>query len=208
MNENPVIIKQGDQVGDVVVGELLDITWVPAGGGRQTSNLVILDKKGMLYDYSPTFGVKHRPLADTAKWLFPQAVHGFYGNLYVLDTHLNQILKYLPTTADNGYSSSPLDYLGSKAKVDLSGAVDIAIDGSIYVLYANGTITKFLNGEQVCVRSVRPGAASEQSFGVVRELRRGHAVPVRRRSGQSAGGATDQRRALPAPVQSQYERLR
>ena len=201
-------MKQGDQVGDVVVAELLDMTWVPAGGGRQTSNLVILDKKGMLYDYSPTFGVKHRPLADTAKWLFPQTVHGFYGNLYVMDTHLNQIMKYLPTAGDNGYSSSPLNYLSDKLKVDLTGAIDLAIDGSIYILYANGTIAKFLNGE--------PKAF--QITGLEQPLNNPSALFVSTDEGTQYVYIADRgnrrvvqltkRGPLPAPVQGQHERLR
>ena len=126
---DPVLIGQGEQVEDVVVSELLDMNWMPAGGGRQTSNLVIIDKSGSLFDYSPTWNVKHRPLGDTDTWLYPQLIGGFYGNLYVLDAQLNQILKYLPTTADEGYSNSPVNYISEGVEVDLSGVVDMAIDG-------------------------------------------------------------------------------
>ena len=148
-SEDPVLIKEGEQVGDVVMGDLLDMNWMPAGSGRQTGNLIAVDKKGALLDYSPTWGVKNRPLAATDEWLYPQMVSGFYGNLYVLDAQLNQILKYLPTTAEGGYGNPPVQYLDEDVEVDLTGVVDMVIDGHIYVLFANGKISKFLNGAPV-----------------------------------------------------------
>jgi len=147
--EEPVLIEKGKQVDDVVVGELLDMNWAPAGGGRQTGNLVILDKMGNLFDYGPTYDLKNRPLAATDQWQYPQVVCGFYGNLYILDSQRNQILKYLPTPADGGYSNAPLEYIIEGANVDLTGAVDMAIDGHVYVLYANGRLIKLMNGATV-----------------------------------------------------------
>ena len=144
--EDPALIKEDEQVGDVVVGDMLDMNWMPAGSGRQTGNLVVVDKKGALLDYSPTWGVKNRPLAATDEWLYPQVISGFYGNLYVLDAQLNQVLKYLPTTADGGYGNPPLHYIDEDVDVDLTGVVDMAIDGHIYALFANGKISKFMNG--------------------------------------------------------------
>jgi len=148
-SEDPALIKEGEQVGDVVVSDLLDMNWMPAGSGRQTGNLIVVDKKGALLDYSPTWGVRDRPLAATDEWLYPQVVSGFYGNLYVLDAQLNQILKYLPTTAEGGYGNPPVHYIDEDVEVDLTGVVDMGIDGNIYVLFANGKISKFLNGAPV-----------------------------------------------------------
>lgn len=147
--DEPVLMEKGKQVDDVVVGELLDMNWAPAGGGRQTGNLVIVDKMGNLFDYGATYDLKHRPLAATDEWQYPQVVCGFFGNLYVLDSQRNQILKYLPTPADGGYSNAPQEYIIEGANVDLTGAVDMAIDGHVYVLYANGRILKLMSGASV-----------------------------------------------------------
>jgi len=76
-------------------------------------------------------------------------VSGFFGNLYVLDVQRKQLLKYVATAADGGYSEPPGDYFNQDAAVDLTGAVDMAIDGHIYVLYANGKIGKFMSGDPV-----------------------------------------------------------
>lgn len=146
--DKAVLLKKGDQEGDVVVSDLLDMTWMPSGSGRQTSNLVIVDKKGALFDYSSTWGIKQRPLAGADKWLYPMAISGFFGNLYVLDPQLNQILKYV-STQDGGYADPPLDYLSDPKQSDLTGAIDMTIDGSIYVLYADGKIAKFRGGTPV-----------------------------------------------------------
>lgn len=148
-SEDPVLIKEGGQVGDVVVSDLLDMNWMPAGSGRQTGNLIVVDKKGALLDYSPTWGVRNRPLAATDDWLYPQVVSGFNGKLYILDAQLNQILKYLPITAEGGYGNPPVHYIDEDVEVDLTGVVDMGIDGHIYVLFANGKISKFLNGAPV-----------------------------------------------------------
>lgn len=147
--QSPVLLAAGDQLEDVVVGDLLDMTWMPVGGGRQTGGLTIVDKQGALFDYGAMQKVTHRPLAATDEWRYAQLIAGFFGNLYVLDVQRNQLLKYLPTAADGGYSNPPVDYLNADAVVDLSGAVDMAIDGHIYVLYANGTIGKFMSGDPV-----------------------------------------------------------
>jgi hypothetical protein len=72
-------------------------------------------------------------------------VASYNGRFYLLDVQSNQILRYKPTP--DGYSEPPEDYL--KTSVDLGGVVDMAIDGSIYLLYANGTILKFFGGDPI-----------------------------------------------------------
>ena len=70
---------------------------------------------------------------------------GYFGNFYILDPQAGQIFRYVPSTED--YSIPPQNYFPDDVAVDLTGAVDMAIDGFIYVLYADGTIRKFEGGE-------------------------------------------------------------
>ncbi len=71
---------------------------------------------------------------------------GLYGSfVYVLDPVENQIWKYR-RQRDN-YSSASAYNLESAA--DLSRAVSLAIDGSIYVLSDDGSITKLYQGNEV-----------------------------------------------------------
>lgn len=67
--------------------------------------------------------------------------------LYILDPGANLIRKY-QVTADR-YADAPADYPAPGQTLDLSGGLDIAIDGSIYVLLRNGTILKLVQGELV-----------------------------------------------------------
>ncbi|MFC2037740.1 hypothetical protein ACFLYD_07240, partial [Chloroflexota bacterium] len=38
-----VLVRKGDRVGNILVGDLVDMTWMPVGFGRQKAGLVILD---------------------------------------------------------------------------------------------------------------------------------------------------------------------
>jgi len=70
---------------------------------------------------------------------------GIYkNNLYLLDASGGQIYKY--TAGDNNYSD-PQEYL-DPAAVDVKNALDMAIDGNVYVLKQNGTVVKLTLGDQ------------------------------------------------------------
>jgi len=67
----------------------------------------------------------------------------FNNNLYLLDAGQNQIYRY--TNSGNTYANQSA-WLAAPA--DLSRASDLAIDGDIYVLRANGNILKLFKGAQ------------------------------------------------------------
>jgi hypothetical protein len=140
---DPVLVRRGQQIDTAVVGELIDLTWMPAGGNRQTSDLLILESGGLL-EYNPSWGLASTQIGNKDTWALPAAVASYFGNFYILDPQANQILRYLPGA--QGYTNAAEHYFPSDAKVDLAGAVDMAIDGSVYVLYADGTIRKFEGG--------------------------------------------------------------
>ncbi len=142
--EGPLVAK-GEQLGSITVGDLVDMVWMPAGGARQTSTLLIVERNGSALEWDASQGLSVLPVADSAAWRKPQAIGAFGGNLYLLDPQQNRIAKYLPT--GEGYTDPPVDYLTSPGEVDLTGAVDMGIDGHIYTLLADGTIQKFLSGE-------------------------------------------------------------
>lgn len=67
-----------------------------------------------------------------------------FGNrLYTLDPGNNNIQRHALTL---GGFSKPSNWLNEEA--DLAGAVDLAIDGSIYVLMTDGHVLKFLRGNR------------------------------------------------------------
>ncbi|GAB4530032.1 MAG: hypothetical protein Kow0063_07670 [Anaerolineae bacterium] len=140
---DPVLVRRGQQVETAVVGELIDLVWMPAGGNRQTSDLLILESSGLL-EFNPSWGLVPVAIADKEAWISPVAISSYFGNLYILDPQAGQILRYLPGADD--YTVPAESYFPDDVTVDLTGAVDLAIDGFIYVLYADGTIRKFEGG--------------------------------------------------------------
>jgi hypothetical protein len=69
-------------------------------------------------------------------------IKGFSGNVYLLDKNKGQVWKY--STGANGLASKTA-YLKGKG-TDLSSAVSLAIDGSVWVIFNDGTIEKFTRG--------------------------------------------------------------
>ena len=134
--EGAILIDSKEQ------GELLDIVWLEPGGGRERGTLLIL-KSDALLEYDPLKGLSSLSVVETASWQGPRRAGGFEGNFYLLDAGAKRILKYLPTGRD--YNSAPLHYI---VEAEFESAADMAIDGDIYVLLAEGVIMKFTAGER------------------------------------------------------------
>ncbi len=99
-----LLVQKGDQVRDLLVADLLDMTWMPAGNGRQKAGLLILESGGHLLEYDPVSD-KLVPLQVGASesWKFPQLVGSHSGRFYLLDPTANHIWRYMPTA--DGYAS-------------------------------------------------------------------------------------------------------
>jgi hypothetical protein len=145
-NESLLVVSRGQTVEEVSVGELLAMTWMPAGGNRQTSDLVALSSSGLL-EYNPSWGITTSALARPNNVVAPVAVDSYFGNFYVLDPPANRLWRYLPTA--DGYNAPPESYFPADKPVDLTNAVDLTIDGAIYVLFKDGRIGKFEAGQAV-----------------------------------------------------------
>lgn len=145
-DESVLLVSRGQVVDDIAVSELLDAVWMPVGGNRQTSDLVILNSTALL-EYNPNWGLATSAIAGRESLVLPVAASSFFGNLYVLDPQGNRLWRYLPTA--DGYNAAPESYFPPEQLVDLSLAVDMAIDGSIYVLFKDGRVNKFTSGQQV-----------------------------------------------------------
>jgi hypothetical protein len=127
------------------VGRLVDMAWVPPGGVRDQAAIVILDATGTAWQINAVGDVEPLRVAGTADWQQPGVIGGFAGNLYVADLSQGQILKYSPTV--DGYAVPAVEWLAPTVDVSLSDAVDMSIDGSIYVLGEDGRVHKFVGGE-------------------------------------------------------------
>jgi len=82
----------------------------------------------------------------------PQAIETYYDApnlyLYILDP-AESVIKKFQAAADGGYTDAPEDYKLADPTITLRDGVDLAIDGSIYVLLKNGEIVKLFQGKEV-----------------------------------------------------------
>ncbi len=141
------ILRAGDSPdGQQVVG-LVDMGWNAPGGAWTTDRLVVLDAASRLWVYDPAWpdALTSLPLGSAQGEGAPQAMRAFEGRLYLLDPAANQIWRYWPR--DGGYPDRAEPYFATAAPQSLASAVDLAINGSVYVLLADGTILKFHDGE-------------------------------------------------------------
>jgi len=142
--DSVIMLSRGQTVENVTVNDLLGATWMPTGGNRQTSDLVILNSTGLL-EYNPNWGLTTSALAGGESLVLPNAVDSFFGNFYILDSQANALLRYRPT--NDGYSDPPESYFAEGQPVDLTNAIDLTIDGAVYILYQDGRINKYLSGQ-------------------------------------------------------------
>ncbi|MCP4539135.1 MAG: hypothetical protein GY832_18520 [Chloroflexi bacterium] len=143
------IIRMDQSIQDGTVGDLVDFVWVDLAGGRQTSGLLILEQDGALVSYDPTWEGEGGALQLQRSFIgmppeSPKVIGTYDGRLYVLDTVLNQIRRYEPR--GDTYPERPDHYFVVTPTRPLAETVDMAIDGYIYLLYADGAIAKFLSG--------------------------------------------------------------
>jgi len=144
--EDETILRKGDVVGNVVVGDILDIAWMPAGSERTQSSLLILESGGRILAWQPNWGTQPVQVYGTENWRAPTLLRSFtQGRLYLLDPPQRQVLRYLPTK--DGYTSPPEKYFVAEGGEDLQGVVDLAIDGFVYLLYGDGRIAKYEMGQ-------------------------------------------------------------
>jgi hypothetical protein len=80
-------------------------------------------------------------IKNSGDWQKSGGLSTYFGNIYILDSKQNQILKFVQT--DSGFSKT--NYFAS-TQPDLSKAVSMAIDSSIYVLSSDGTVAKYTKG--------------------------------------------------------------
>jgi len=144
-NEPAPAVVKGITVDGRAVGELIDLVWVAAGGERQKSALIVLERGGLI-EFDLAFGPATIPFADSTVPAGARRLDTFESNLYLLDTAARQVWRYRPS--GDGYSGLPDGYFETPL-AEVENAIDMAIDGRVYLLEANGTLHKYLGGDLV-----------------------------------------------------------
>jgi hypothetical protein len=131
-----LLLERGMRIDRATVHELRDVT-VDNGVLTATDGLALyrLEADGS-WDRQRIGRVD-----DKTPWT-PTASAAFEGSYYLLDGDNGQILKF---PAEN-LTSLPDDWAGANERDELSGALDMVIDGRIYVLLDDGTIQSYYRG--------------------------------------------------------------
>lgn len=80
---------------------------------------------------------------DTGNWNNAVKIIAYTNKLYFLDPANNQIWKY--QTAPEGFTPIA-PYFEANGNIDLAGAIDFAINGSVYVLKTGNVLSKYSGG--------------------------------------------------------------
>jgi hypothetical protein len=143
------LLQPGDLVGDQQVGPLRAISW-------RDDRLLVLDAMAAyLFDAARgEWVVEPLQTLQSVGYTDVTAIETFDFNLYLLDTAAGQIFKFLA----GAYDTAPDNWNGTLATDDLTQAVDLAIDGHVYVLLDDGRILDFYrsNLERTIVPRVVP----------------------------------------------------
>ncbi|HUT18905.1 MAG TPA: hypothetical protein VM366_07075 [Anaerolineae bacterium] len=143
-DDSQALMRETQPIDDQTLGMLVDIAWRKDGGNAQRGTLLVLDRNGLLVEFDPSWEQqKLQVLGGKDVWRNPVALETFDANLYLLDPAANQVFKY----PDKQFGGAPLTWM--QAEGDLSTAIDLGIDGSIYVAHDSGKINKYFGGEPV-----------------------------------------------------------
>ena len=74
----------------------------------------------------------------------PRASATYDQNFYLLDAGSSEVLRFRPLGGD--VYGEPDGYFGINSGVDLAQAIDLAIDGSVFILFQDGTINRYDSG--------------------------------------------------------------
>ncbi len=83
---------------------------------------------------------------DAGAWNNADFLISYTNKLYMLDIPNNQVWKY--QTIPEGYTKVA-PYFETNTGLNLTGAMDFAIDGSIYMLFPNNVVKKYSGGSEI-----------------------------------------------------------
>jgi len=138
--QGATVLRTRDVVSSVTVQ-------APIAVVNRALSVLVVDSRYNLVSLQPEQNPRLLRIAGTETWRTPVAYDNFNNNLYVLDPGANAIHKYQATAG--GYEVAPSSYVPPSADVDLSRAIDLAIDGDIFVLISDGSVLRLRGGQEL-----------------------------------------------------------
>ena len=145
--QGDVVLRLGDVFDTVAVGRLTDFAWQPIVPGIQDKpNLLVLDRNNNIFWYDPRVdGARLLTFATQDLWQVPNQIQTYpQGRIYIADEGVGQMYRY---DAGN-YNAPPSLWFTTNSFVDLVGLIALEIDGDIWLLYNNGLLLRYRQGEQ------------------------------------------------------------
>ena len=137
--QGATVLRKGDVVSSITVQDPIAVV-------NRALSVLVLDSRYNLVSLLPDQNPRLLRITGTETWRTPVAFDNFNNNLYVLDPGANAIHKYQATAG--GYEVAPSPYVVASADVDLSSAIDFAIDGDIFVLMSDGSVQRLRGGRR------------------------------------------------------------
>ncbi|MCE7984843.1 MAG: hypothetical protein DYG89_27030 [Caldilinea sp. CFX5] len=144
--EGEVIMQQGTPVDNVSVGALVDIAWQPPVSGVQDkSYLLVLDKNNNIFRYDRRVeGASRLALGGQEQLRTPVRIKVYGDRLYLADEGASQLFRY-----GSDFTQPPTPWFAAGAQSDLASLRAIDIDGDIWMLYAQGSVSRYRTGAQI-----------------------------------------------------------
>lgn len=142
------IISAEQAVGPHITNRIIDLTWRPAGFSTGRNGIEMLDVSGSLISYYPDKSdARAVPLVLSSEWQQPTATSTWKERMFMLDTGMGRIWRYLPEGA--GFRID-----ADREPIELDGLAQasnfvIDQDGGIIVLYADGRLRRYFDGRLI-----------------------------------------------------------
>ncbi|HWY79227.1 MAG TPA: hypothetical protein VNW29_02620 [Candidatus Sulfotelmatobacter sp.] len=108
--------------------------------GEDTNDVYIITNKGITTESKNDGSIKDS-IKNNTDWISPVAVIPYEGNIYVLDQKKG-LLKFVASSGGFGMAN----YF-SNTSPDLSQTTGMAIDGSVWLIFKDGTIMQYIKGK-------------------------------------------------------------
>jgi len=145
--DGEIVLQRGEVIDGLTVGPLVAMTWQdPIPGIEDKANLLVLDANHNVFRYNQRVeGATALTFAEQESWQTPSQIQSYLGRFYVADNGRGQIYRYDP----GAYEVAPQPWLVAPVPEGLAGLLTMAIEGDIWLLYSNGLLLRYSQGQQV-----------------------------------------------------------
>lgn len=140
------ILRYGQTFFGETVEHLVDMAWIEPGGNYPDGAVFIYSDAGLLYIYEPLLGpgsITRQYIQGHLQTGMVTHIETFGDKIYLIQRQDNQIFTYEPV---NGIYGLPRNYFPPNDAPYLQKALDIAIDGRVYLLMGDSHVQAYFSG--------------------------------------------------------------